>query len=186
MNKELEKVYQKSPEQLLKENGIPLEPPIDLDLLVNQLGIIVREHDFSSIEKAANIPADSILGATLSLDNLLIIMFKKYSEKRNRHGERFTIAHELAHCALHANNLEINHLELRNEICNKDIPKEVDANKYAGELLIPETSLKKIYNRLLIPSLKTLSEIFDVSAKVMEKRLDILGMNYYKDTKANI
>ena len=77
--------------------------------------------------------------------------------------------------------MRVNHLELRNEFFNKDNKKERAANIYAGELLIPDESLKKIYDRLLLPSLKTLSEIFDVSTAVMRERLEEAELNYYND-----
>ena len=183
MNESLKKVYMKSAEQILLENDISLEPPIDIDKLVKNMGIAVREQEFESVEEATGLPKDSILGATLSLDNYLLLMYKKYENKRNDHGKRFTLAHELAHCALHAEELEINHLELRSDVCNKDDPREVAANVFAGELLIPENSLRKICNRFLIPSLSALTEIFDVSAGVMKKRLEELGIQYFNDIK---
>lgn len=182
MSQILKEIQKKSPEQLLIENGISLDPPIDLKRLIKNLGVNVKEKDFTRIEKQSGLPKGSILGATLLVNDRLILYHKKYNQKRNNHRERFTLAHEIGHCALHANDLKINHLELRNEIYNKNNEKERDANTYAGKLLIPEKSLKLIYNRLFIPSLKTLSEIFDVSTGVMKERLEEAKLNYYNDT----
>lgn len=181
MSQILKKIQKKSPEQLLLENGISFNPPIDLKRLIANLNVSVIERDFSNIEKKSGLPENSILGATLFVNNQLILYYKKYDKKRNNHGERFTLAHELGHCALHANDLKLNHLELRNEFFNKDNKKERAANVYAGELLIPDKSLKRIYDRLLIPSLKTLSEIFDVSTSVMRERLEEAKLKYYND-----
>lgn len=182
MSQILKYIYKKSPEQLLIDNNISFNPPIDLKRLIKNLNINVKEKDFSEIEIKSGLPKDSILGATLLIDDYLMLYYKKYDNKRNNHGERFTLAHELGHCALHAEDLKINHLELRNEIFNKNNKKEWDANTYAGKLLIPQKSLMYIYNRLLIPSLKTLAEIFDVSTGVMKERLEELELNYYNDT----
>lgn len=81
MNRHIEKVYGKSAVQILKEHNISLEPPIDLDQLLKSLGIYVREHDFSKIEKTSNLEKDSILGATLLIDDDLIILYKQYEKK---------------------------------------------------------------------------------------------------------
>ena len=61
----------------------------------------------------------------------------------------------------------MNHLELRSDVLNKTDAREVEANRYAGELLIPKESLLRIYKMLILPSLPTLSEIFDVLTGVM-------------------
>ena len=181
MSQILKKIQKKRPEQLLLENGISFDPPIDIKKLITNLNVNVKERDFSKIEKESGLPKNSILGATLFVNNHLILYYKKYDNKRNNHRERFTLAHELGHCALHTNDLRVNHLELRNEFFNKDNKKERAANVYAGELLIPDKSLKRIYDRLLIPSLKTLSEIFDVSTSVMRERLEEAKLKYYND-----
>lgn len=183
MNRHIEKVYGKSAVQILKEHNISLEPPIDLDQLLKSLGIYVREHDFSKIEKTSNLEKDSILGATLLIDDDLIILYKQYEKKRNDHGKRFTIAHEIGHCALHSKDLEENRLELRNDFYNKNDEREMAACKFAGQLLIPEESLKKICKRLIIPSLKILAEIFNVSVGVMRERLNETDIVYIDDVR---
>ena len=182
MNKSLENVYMKNAEQILKENNISLEPPIDLDGLVKKLGIRVREHDFSTVEKNIGFEKDSILGATLLVDDEIVILHKKYENKRNNLGIRFTIAHELGLCVLHAPTLDMNHLELRSDTYNKDDQRERKASTFAGELLIPDESLKNICKRLIIPSLSTLAKIFDVSIGVMKERLNDIGIMYFDDT----
>lgn len=183
MNKSLENVKMKSAEELLKENGISMEPPIDLNELTKKIGIQVKEHDFSVVEKKTGLGDNSILGATLLFDDNIMILYKKYAEKRNDHGKRFTIAHELGHCVLHAEEIENNHLQLRSEICNKNNPREVEANIFAGQLLIPEETLLRVLAKLLIPTLKNLAEIFDVSIGVMKHRLDDLRIAYFDDVK---
>ena len=182
MNESLQNVYMKTAEQILRENNISLEPPIDLDGLVKKLGIRVKEHDFSAVESHTGFEKDSILGATLLIDGEVFILHKKYEEKRNNHGKRFTIAHELGHCALHAENLAMNHLELRNDAYNKDDERERSASAFAGKLLIPDESLKNICKRLIIPSLSTLAKIFDVSIGVMRERLNDTDVMYLDDT----
>ena len=58
---------------------------------------------------------------------------------------------------------------------------EIEANIFAGELLIPKPLLLKKYKEFIIPSLKALSIIFGVSTNVMAARLDYLGLDYFKD-----
>ncbi len=181
MQKILKRIENRSADELLKEYNISLEPPIDLDLLMKKLEINVRAHDFSSAEKSTGFEEDSILGATLLMDDDLTILYKKYKEKRNNHGQRFTVAHELGHCVLHAKELEKNHLELRSDLYNKNDEREMNVNRFAGQLLIPKQSLLDIINRLIIPSLNALAEIFDVSVGVMRERLKEASIKYYDD-----
>ena len=75
-----------------------------------------------------------------------------------------------------------------NKKINKDFRKrneyenlEYSANIYAGQLLVPEHKLKEVLNKLIMPSLKSLSELFTVSSNVMRARLDYLGLEYVVD-----
>ena len=98
--------------------------------------------------------------------------------KDNYHRQRFTLAHELAHCMLHADSLKDGRLELRTSLTSND-PREKAANTLAGEILIPEKLLKKAYSNLPIPILAILAKNFDVSESVMAERLKYLKMGYY-------
>ena len=158
--------------ELLEKYGISLSPPIDIKRLIDNIGIRLIRYDFSNAERAGNYPLDSIIGAALSDgDNLDIL----YSNNQTLNRVRFTITHELAHCCLHNDSLEINHLELRT---NNISLKERDANIFAGELLVPYSSLITIYNQLLKPSLSGLAQIFQVSTNVMRERLEYLELNF--------
>lgn len=175
----LEKLRNKRPEELLAEYNIPLVPPIDLTLLLQNIGMSAIETDFSEIERKNNLEYNSILGATISKGENIGIFYRKL-DTTNR--QKFTIAHELAHCCLHTDDLKNNHIEFR----SNDIPrsgKEFDANVFAGKLLVPEETLIKIYNDLLLPSLSSLMEIFQVSSNVIAARLDYLNLPYLKDVK---
>lgn len=178
MCKILKELQGKSAQQILEENNISLSPPIDLYLLLERLHISALGEDFSDIENAVGYEQGEILGAAISKDELLTIFYRK-SDSENR--KRFTIAHELGHCALHTENLKAEHVELRKNSNSEDY-REKSANIFAGELLIPEKSLKEIYGRLLNPSLSVLAQVFKVSTNVMEARLDHLALPYFKDT----
>ena len=175
----LKNIQGKTATELLKLYDISMEPPIDLSGLLEKIGISTKGIDFSQIEAKANYAQGRILGAAISKgDNLTIFYRKQDTENR----QRFTIAHELAHCCLHSKNLEQNHIELRENAENKSY-REKDADIFAGELLIPQKSLVQIYDNLLVPSLSLLAEVFKVSTNVMAARLDYLSMPYYKDAE---
>mgnify|MGYP002509906246 CR=1 FL=1 len=187
MCKILEKIKDKSANDLLLEYEMSLEPPIDIFDLVQKIGITVLSKDFSEIEKIQNVKKNSILGAAFSIQEDLAIFYK---ESDSLHRRNFTIAHELAHCCFDCPSNEAAHIEYRiNSIANLDehqIEKEKRANIFAGELLIPEVSLRKIHRKMIIPSLTELARIFDVSTSVMAARLDYLRMPYYKDSITEI
>lgn len=179
----LRKIRGKRPEDLLKEYGIEMTPPIDISLLLEKIGISTVALDFSGLEQIKRLKEGTILGAVFSeKDNLAIF----YRENDSSHRQKFTIAHELGHCCLHCWTDEAAHWEYRIDesiLCNEaELKKEREANIFAGELLIPESVLKEKYNRMLIPSLKNLAEIFRVSTSVMAARLDYLEMPYFKDS----
>lgn len=173
----LKNMRNKSAMDLLKENGISLTPPINISLLLQRLGIKEVAADFSDIEKILQYDSGEILGITFAQEKQVGIFYRS-SDSINR--RRFTMAHEIAHCCLHTDTLTDKHIELRSSKTQND-PREYNANVFAGELLIPESSLKMIYEQLLVPSLSGLSEIFQVSTNVMAKRLDYLKMPYMKD-----
>ena len=103
----------------------------------------------------------------------------------NKFEFTFQLAHEIAHCCIHANTLKKSHIELRSAI-EATTPKEYKTNIFAGELLMPETVLRDIHSRYLIaPPLSNISQIFKVSTNVMSARLDYLNLPYIRDIKPN-
>lgn len=175
----LRKLEGKTAEELLAMQGIDItKPPVDIELLVKNLNISVKKKDFSEIEKETNSPSGSILGAAISHGKTLTVF---YSSRATYNRMRFTVAHELAHCCLHSRNLEINHVELRMNLGDEQNAHERDANIFAGELLIPEKLLDQECKKFIVPSLKALAEMFEVSVNVMAARLDMLNYQYLKD-----
>ena len=95
--------------------------PVDVEALLTQLNISIEKRKLDN----------DISGMLLSQNDRYIIVVE---ERHPLNRQRFTIAHEIAHCCLHNDALEINHLELRT---NNVSLKERDANIFAGELQIP-------------------------------------------------
>ena len=197
----LEKVNKKSAVEILKQFNQYDSIPVDILKILSDIGAIVIEDDLSFLEENPEFKErinkyGELCGLILATKDDLGIFYKKLnvnyedanSIRSAKHRSRFTLAHELAHCALHAENLEDGYLEFRFENGMKNIDDnysrlEEQANIFAGELLIPEHSLNKILNELEVPSIKALSEIFDVSSNVMKARMDHLGKSYLSDER---
>ncbi len=187
MCKKLEKLSQYEPEDLysLFEEEYS-DAPIDIHKILNGLGIVYGAVDFSKIQGIYNnieLPAqaDMVMGAVAAYDdteNDKDYVEISVNKNDNYHRQRFTLAHELAHCMRHSDSLQNGRVELRTSITSDD-PREKEANILAGEILIPEKLLKRIYTTMPIPFLPLLAEKFDVSENVMEARLKYLNMGYY-------
>lgn len=180
----LQKIRNKKPEELLQKYGISVQPPIDISALLEEIGISTIEFDFSEIEKCEGKEEGSILGAAYTNGDALAIFYK---ESDKYHRAKFTIAHELAHCCLHCPENVSSHIQYRfshfEGMSEEEYEKEKEANIFAGKLLIPKETLEKYYEKMMIPSLQALADIFDVSTSVMAARLEYLGMPYYKDSR---
>lgn len=186
----LRDIKNKSPMELLEENDISLIPPIDVEKLLDKLGISIVEKNFANIEDILEVERGSILGAAFSNGNDLAIFSKKGD---SIHRKKFTLAHELAHCCNDCQNNESDYIEFRRDRqvdmtkcgIEYDEEKERRANVFAGELLMPQKVLQKYYDKMIVPSLTTLAKIFDVSIAVMAARLEYLKWPYFKDDFTN-
>lgn len=180
----LERIRNKKPEELLQEYKISAQPPVDISALLESIGISTIAFDFSEIEQIKEKEKGSILGAAFSKEDALAIFYK---ESDTYHRAKFTIAHELAHCCLHCPENESSHIQYRfshfEGMSEAEYEKEKEANIFAGKLLIPKETLEKYYEKMMIPSLQALADIFDVSTSVMAARLEYLGKSYYKDSR---
>ena len=160
--------------------------PIDIHSILEKLNIDYGAVDFGDIHgiyNGINLPeqAGMVMGAVAAYSekddgkDYVEISVNKYD---NYHRQRFTLAHELAHCMLHAESLRNGRIELRTALTSDDI-KEIEANVLAGEILIPEKLLKTFYKTMPFPFLSFLAKKFDVSENVMKARLQYLKMGYY-------
>lgn len=167
-----------SASEILRKTGQYDNIPIDIVSILSYYNINISHRDFSEIENCFDKKYiktyGNILGAAYIYDNGLTICYRRY-DTFNR--IKFTLAHELAHCCLHMSPDDKMHIEFRNS--NQiESGKEYEANIFAGELLIPEHSLRKIYAQLISPLSTALAQIFSVSINVMESRLKYLGLSY--------
>lgn len=125
----------KQVEAILQKHGIR-RPPVDVHALALKLGIRVQlaptKDDLSGFLLRDPSTGQTVIGV---------------NSTHNRARQRFTIAHELGHFHLHRDQAEALHVDHRGsgfEIHARDSrskdgsdPKEVEANAFAGELLMP-------------------------------------------------
>ena len=191
INKVLKEIEHKSATDVLKEYSSELTYPINIVDIARKHGFEVVGINFFDLEKEKefkDLVSDKghILGAVfIDKENAKILYnteliedgrFSGLSEEEKkdnlRKRQRFTVAHEIAHCALHMSPNDTLHIEFRNDQANNQNIRERQANIFAGELLMPtEIMLKigKICNyRFPIDSL---SESFFVSRNVVRARI---------------
>ncbi len=142
------------------------QPPLEIDKLFADLDIgykkvPMKSHESGRIEKTPG--------------GFLITVNSSEGEQR----QRFTAAHELAHYLLHRDMLNNGHLDrLFDDSENPSDPftpaHEVQANRFAAELLMPELLLKHKHEENI--SLKDLAKTFNVSKAAMKVRLRSLGL----------
>ena len=184
-NEECKKMCQKlidlngmSADKLLDITGQTDVFPVDVAQICFKLGIRLMPFNFKPIEQHESIKEEvekkgNILGAVVVNDDDLAILYRQEDVSNRR---RFTIAHELGHTCLHMKSNEQSHIEFRTDTCSTE-PKEIEANIFAGQLLIPEKTLNQLIDSNKFISEKVLphlSELFMVSENVMRARLDYL------------
>lgn len=152
--------------------------------------------------KSAPIPIEKVAGsagATIRyrpLDNDLSGMVQRVDEKtaiigiNSSHADvrkRFSIAHEIGHLVLHDDeNLHVDeevrsNVQYRNEYSSLGVDdKEIEANQFAAEILMPEQMLLKDIERLKDKNpesaIEELAKLYDVSIQSMTIRLTRLGV----------
>ena len=172
----LEKIRGMSANDILDEVGIRGEVPIRLNRVFEHFGITVAPYDFTEMELSPELvdivnKRGNILGMIISDGDRAGILYNKH-DTPNR--QRFTIAHELAHCA-QADGHITRFVEFRRDRESND-EKEIMANIFAGELLIPKESLLEFCHNNVAPSVDLLAKAFAISINVMKARLTHLGV----------
>jgi Zn-dependent peptidase ImmA (M78 family) len=101
------------------------------------------------------------------------------NQTESLYRRRFTVAHELGHIAL-------GHLQKEPKLFRSDTReiysvqpvdrKEVEANRFAAELLMPEQYVVRYYKAQVVKDVEMLADLFQVSTTAMYYRLKNLGM----------
>lgn len=165
----------KSAVDILRATGQEHTIPVNLNEILRQMEISAISIDFSEIEKSLPDEVNRrgrILGAAMTTqEGRTAIFYSSDKSLMSDHRYRFTVAHELAHCCLDECT---NHVEFRQDGEVND-ENECRANIFAGELLIPIHQLEEVSKKLLLPTVKNLAAVFEVSETVMLERLKYSG-----------
>lgn len=174
----ISEIQGKSADDLLRMSDQASSFPIDLEKLLETLKISCEPVDFEKMGDSKG----EILGA-LAINGDKAVIFYRDQDAKDSHRSRFTIAHEIAHACLSNKQFPSVSVHFRRDGDAEDT-EELAANIFAGELLVPERMLNVVIGKLLRPSVKGLSNIFDVSERVVIARLkhlrvkdEILGYN---------
>lgn len=118
--------------RLLEEHGIK-KPPVAVEAIARARGAEIRY-----------LPFDGDISGMVFRDNDRAVIGINSLHHPNR--QRFTIAHEIGHMLLHKG-VEIHvdrafRVNLRNDVSAQAVdPEEIEANRFAAELLMPENML---------------------------------------------
>lgn len=146
-------------------------PPVDVERIASLYGADVRFRGFE----------DETSGLLYSEGGRRIIVVNA-AHHPNR--QRFTVAHELGHLALHADQaglfVDHNLVMFRKQAEGFD-PREYEANLFASALLMPEEMLRRATEHRIIDAfddhaVKALAHRFQVSAQALIIRLSRLGL----------
>ena len=157
-------------EKVLQRYGL-YSLPTDPLLLAHKLGIAVNNAEFN----------DASLSALIARRGSTTRIFVAQSETPYR--KRFSLAHELGHYFLHLRgDAEI--VDKRNYMfrertpsagnCNDSRAREVEANRFATALLMPEEFVRAEWE--VNPNVSAMAKIFKVSPEAMEYRIDDLDL----------
>lgn len=136
---------------------------------------IARSHNINVYAATFNSKySDTLYGMIRGKDGKFDIFVNANNSLQRR---RFSIAHELGHFFLHHNGDKASELEFVDLRSDLSSPNEVEANKFATALLMPEREIRKQHGRLLFPTADELAKIFNVSKPAMQIRLRELNLD---------
>lgn len=176
MCQRLNELRGKSAEEILKISGQADKVPVDLEKIIETINVYKQPRTFDDIEKIENREVAGLV--LLHGDDIGIF----YDIEASIEQKRFIIAHEIGHCCLHGNILKDGYIEFLHKDGYEN-NHETAASLFAARLLIPEQSLISTYNKLILPSLSGLADIFEVPTHLMKHRLKELKLKYYLDER---
>jgi Zn-dependent peptidase ImmA (M78 family) len=166
-------VARKKAIELLDLNGVEFAP-VPVERIATSANAVIRYEPLKG-ELSGMVHRGGDGHAIIGVNSL-------HPSRRNR----FTIAHEIGHLVLHDDELHVDDplpIGYRNRKSGMAIdPKEIEANQFAAELLMPERLLrsdlaKKGRNAPLTDSeIEELADRYEVSVQAMTIRLSTLGI----------
>lgn len=119
-------------------------------------------------------PAEGLSGLAIIEQNIPKIYV---NDADHHHRQRFTVAHELAHHILgHTINGECRRDSIDNFFINAAHPREMQANRLAVQLLMPETAIKAAVTHAGITCIERLAALFCVAQGAVNWRLEGVGL----------
>lgn len=161
---------------LLRKSKI-YKPPVPIEEIASSEGAVLTFEPFEGKED---------ISAMLFRDGRSTVIGVNSAHPRTR--QRFSIAHEIGHLVLHKGDLfvdKVNRINFRNSASSLAIDdEEIEANKFAAELLMPRTLVREEIRRKLNSSPKLspdklvshLALVFEVSSQAMKYKLKNLGI----------
>ena len=159
--------------QLLVQSGIT-DAPVNVEVIAASRGITIRRTPTT----------DDVSGFLYRHGSSPAIIGVNALHHPNR--QRFTIAHEIGHFELHKfSDVHVDKfvVKLRSQASSTGEDKEeVEANRFAAELLMPSKILEQVLPRFALNDLlddramKQLAKHFQVSVQAMSNRL--ISLNY--------
>lgn len=185
MCKKLREIHGMQPEDIRRKYN--LDGVIDMQVLLNQMGVMHRKNDFSTLEEKLFFNGnDSIMGMACTGENDLLIL---YGDKLDDKDRNYVLAHELGHCCLHLPVTSEYHVELKtkNDIYpimnkllyklmfrNKDA-KEHEADVFAANLLIPTNSFIDLLMDDEVPTIRDISDRFCVPERLVRTKIELIN-----------
>lgn len=174
-----------------REVGTPVTLPVPIEL------IIEKTYRLQILSEEIDEPTGSmILGALAPASRLIVLNSRHQAMFDHWIGpERFTLAHELAHWIYDADDpdqLSFEHIDSTTQLfCyHRDATalseqtrvREVNANKLAANLLLPEPLMQQIDIEWVLGNFRTAAAEWGVSQKTLRIRLETLGLIDDSDT----
>ena len=187
--KDIKEIQNKSADEIYTLCGVSKMMPISFDKISKTYKVNILGTDFSYISNLDAVKSQmknqkKILGM-VTIENDYANIYYNNNPEIDIPTQRFTIAHELAHCINHYQELYSGgKLELLEDTTPTDSQSgdstedvhEYVCNKFARDFLIPTEMLKKIYNAMHKPSVSDLADLFLVPEKEMNIKLSELGL----------
>ncbi len=149
-------------ENLVETAGVEGQIPVPLEIIADTLGYHLRSF-------GGNPEADRIAGAIDYDEKVIYLNVNDPLERR-----RFTLAHEYGHAVLHPGSG--NRVDLRtNTEGRPGDRREIQANKFAAELLMPEEAFRGVYTRCS-GVIVLIAKHFVVSSAAANNRASYLGL----------
>ena len=189
MCKKIREVNSLTP-QIILERYWNKQIPVSIKQILTDIGVRFSEYNLKPLEESLKLrKSDAILGMAISVGDDLGIL---YSPGIDKNALNYVLAHEFAHCCLHMKPTEKFHVEMKlsddlySRSSNtsflagyKHSHKEVQADRFAADLLIPTDALLEFFCSNATQNVDSIARHFRVSKEIV--RLKIMNLKRSKE-----